>query len=115
LIAKPDAKTTYPFTATSAEPTFKQNLNPTELKGALITPDYRYRLDYLKPVRGSGTTATPVTAPPNPATGATGAQYAQSIAAAANARTDEYDVGVDDAALDANGQSYKDLTLDVAP
>ena len=104
------------------------------------------------------------TAPPNPATGATGAQFAQSIAAAANARTDlisngqklpdcigfnaigeitfawpatgklvhhrlhwqspgptglaswvEYDVGVDDAALDANGQSYKDLTLDVAP
>ena len=163
LIAKPEAKTTYPFAVTGAAPTFSQNLNPTELKGALITPAYRYRLDYLKPVRGSGET-TPVTPPSSPATGATGAQYAQSIAAAANARTDaiskgmklpdcighnaigeinfvwpatgkllhhrvhwqspgptgvaswvEYDVGLDDAALDADGQSYKDLTLDVAP
>jgi hypothetical protein len=87
LIAKPEAKTTYPFTVTGAAPTFNQNLNPTELKGALITPDYRYRLDYLKPVRG-GKTATPVTAPPSPATGATAAQYAQSFAVAANARTD---------------------------
>jgi hypothetical protein len=164
LIAKPEAKTTYPFTVTGAAPTFNQNLNPTELKGALITPDYRYRLDYLKPVRGGGETATPVTAPPSPATGATGAQYAQSFAAAANARTDfitkgmklpdcighnaigeitfvwpatgklvhhrvhwqspgptgvaswvEYDVGVDDAAVDVDGQTYKDLTLDIAP
>jgi hypothetical protein len=161
LIAKPEAKTTYPFTVTGAAPTFNQNLNPTELTGALITPDYRYRLDYLKPVRPE---TTPVTAPPSPATGATAPQWGQSFAAAANARTDaiskglklpdcigfnaigeitfewpatgkivhhrlhwqspgasgvaswvEYDVGVDDAALDADGKSYNDLTLDIAP
>jgi hypothetical protein len=86
LIANPDAKTTYPFKATATAPTFDQNLNPSELKGALTTPDYRYRLDYLRPVRGGQT--KPVTPPPVPATDATAAQWAQAYAAAANTRTD---------------------------
>lgn len=86
-IVKPGVATTYPFQVTAAAPTFDQNLNPTELKGALITPDYRYRLDYLTPVRGGQTTlaAPPMPMPP---AGASPSQWALAHGQAANARVD---------------------------
>jgi hypothetical protein len=87
LIAKDTASVSYPFKVTGAAPTYDQNLNGSGLTNALITPDYRYRLDYLIPKQGGET--TPVTPPPSlPAAGATSAQWAQSFAAVSNARTD---------------------------
>ena len=85
-IVKPGTASTYPFKVTAAAPTFDQNLNPSELKGVLITPDYRYRLDYLTPFRSSDT--SPVTQPPAAASGATASQWATAYGQAANARTD---------------------------
>jgi hypothetical protein len=87
LIAKLTATSSLPFKVTGASPTYDQNLNGSGLTNALITPDYRYRLDYLLPNQGGET--TPVTPPPSlPAAGATPAQWAQSFAATSNARTD---------------------------
>ncbi len=81
-------ETSFPFNVTAAAPTFNQNLNPSPHTDAFITPDYRYRLDYLTPARGGETTPV-TTAPPGlPGSGATAAQYAQAFAAASNARTD---------------------------
>jgi hypothetical protein len=85
-IVKPGVDSKYPFKVTAAAPTFDQNLNPTELKGVLITPSYRYRLDYLTPTRGGET--TPVTPPPTPASGATPSQWGVAYGSASSARVD---------------------------
>ena len=86
LIVKDGAATTFPFKVTAAAPTFDQNLNPSALKGALTTPDYRYRLDYLTSVRGGQTAlgTLPFTLP----TDQSAAAWVQAYSQAANARTD---------------------------
>ena len=76
-IVKPGNASTYPFAVTAAAPTFATNLNPSELKGVLITPDYRYRLDYLSPVRGGQTTVANV--PQVPGRGRDGVAVGASI------------------------------------
>jgi hypothetical protein len=75
------------FKVTAASPTFDQNVNSNGITNEMITPDYRYRLDYLHPKQGGET--SPVTPLPSlPTTGATPSQWAQSFAAVSNARTD---------------------------
>lgn len=83
IITKPGS---YPLNVTTAAPTFEQNLNPTELKGVLLTPDYRYRLDYLSTVRAGQTAATAAGAGTPSSTDKNAA--AQSFANAAELRRD---------------------------
>lgn len=95
MIAKATASVSYPFKVTGALPTYDQNLNDSGLTNALITPDYRYRLDYLVPNPDEGGETSPVQPPPSiPAAGATPGQWAQTFAAAATLRTDTISKGL---------------------
>jgi hypothetical protein len=78
----------YPLSVTSKDPTLKKNLDPTELTaGSLLSPDYRYRLDYLTTVR-TGQTANGTPAPIGTPSSADKKAAGQSFAAAAQARRD---------------------------
>jgi hypothetical protein len=58
---KPITKSGYPLNVSKTEPTFGKNLNRMSLAdGALVTPDYRYRLDYLSTVCTGQTSLTSV-------------------------------------------------------
>jgi hypothetical protein len=96
-IVKAGVATTYPFKVTAAAPTFERNLNGTQLEDALITPDYRYRLDYLRPVRGgetgSGSPVTPVAPVPIPATNAPSSDWMHAYERASSTRTDAVSQG----------------------
>jgi hypothetical protein len=91
-IAKPTTSSspsaTYPFQVVPARPTYDQNLNESGLTNVLITPDYRYRLDYLVPNPNEGGETTPVQPPPPIPTDDDGGQWAGAFAAAATFRTD---------------------------
>jgi hypothetical protein len=98
MIAKPTTSSspsaTYPFKVTAASPTYDQNVNESGLTNVLITPDYRYRLDYLVPNPNESGETTPVPPPPPAYNGAAPGQWAGTFAAAATFRTDAISKGL---------------------